>query len=98
MIRRLCFLIAFALLVTACTSTTSETTTTSAAPTTSPTGATTSTTEAAAPTTTIPNGPLPGAEGLTEEVRDEPGRLGAVTEGIRPRQFLGTTTVGAVTS
>jgi len=98
MIRRLCFLIAFALLVTACTSTTSETTTTSAAPTTSTTGATTSTTEAAAPTTTIPNGPLPGAEGLTEEVRDELARLVAVTEEIRALQFLEMPTVGVVSS
>jgi hypothetical protein len=98
MIRRHFFLVALALVAAACTSNTEGSTTTSAAPTTSVPDDTTTTSEAAAPTTTIPNGPLPGTEGLTDEVRDELARLVAVTEETRELQFLEMPTISVVSS
>lgn len=98
MIRRFASLLALALVVAACIATTEGSTTTSLAPTTSSPRDTTTTTEAAAPTTTVPNGPLPGTEGLTDEVRDELVRLVAVTEEIRGLQFLEMPTITVVTS
>ena len=99
MIRRLCFLLALVVAITACTTTTDGSTTTSPAPTTTLPGATTTSTEAAAPTTEAPpNGPLPGTESLTAEVRDELVRLVAITEEIRELQFLEMPTITVVSS
>jgi hypothetical protein len=98
MVRRLCFLLAFALVMAACTATTEGSTTTLPVPTTTVPDDTTSTTEPAAPTTTVPNSPLPGTEGLAQEVRDELDRLVAVTEEIRGLQFLEMPTVTVVSA
>jgi hypothetical protein len=98
MFRRLCFLLAFALVMAACTATTEGSTTTLPVPTTTVPDDTTSTTEPAAPTTTVPNSPLPGTEGLSQEVRDELDRLVAVTEEIRGLQFLEMPTVTVVSA
>ncbi|MEX1124099.1 MAG: hypothetical protein WD895_00740 [Acidimicrobiia bacterium] len=98
MIRRFTSLLALALVVAACTATTEGSTTTSLAPTTSTPLDTTTTTEAAAPTTTVPNGPIPGTESLTAEVREELAQLVALTEEIRGLQFLEMPTVTVVTS
>ena len=98
MIRRLSFLLALALVIAACTATADTSTTTSPALTTTTTpDETTTTTEAATPTTEAPpNGPLPGTEGLTPEVRDELVRLVAVTEETRGLQFLEMPTITVV--
>ena len=99
MIRRLSFLLALALVMTACTATADTSTTTSPAPTTTsvPVETTTTTSEAATSTTEAPpNGPLPGTEGLTPEVRDELVRLVAVTEETRGLQFLEMPTITVV--
>jgi hypothetical protein len=98
MFRRLCLFLAFALVMAACTATTAGSTTTLALPTTTVPDDTTSTTEPAAPTTTIPNSPLPGTEGLSQEVRDELDRLVAVTEEIRGLQFREMPTVTVVSA
>ena len=97
MTRRLFLLVAFALAVGACTSTTIGSTTTSVATTTSAPEDTTTTTETTT-TTTIPNGPLPGTEELSDEVREEMVRLVGVTEEIRELQFLEMPTVTVVTA
>ena len=97
MTRRLFLLVAFALAVGACTSTTVGSTTTSVATTTSAPEDTTTTTETTT-TTTIPNGPLPGTEELSDEVREEMVRLVGVTEEIRELQFLEMPTVTVVTA
>src|SRR3989337_749978 len=97
MTRRIFLLVAFALAVGACTSTTIGSTTTSVATTTSAPEDTTTTTETTT-TTTIPNGPLPGTEELSDEVREEMVRLVGVTEEIRELQFLEMPTVTAVTA
>jgi hypothetical protein len=97
MTRRLCFLLAFALALTACTATTDSSTTTSPSSVTTVPGETTTSTEAATPTTEAPpNGPLPGTEGLTPEVRDELVRLVAITEETRGLQFLEMPTITVV--
>jgi len=98
MVRRLSLLLALAVVTAACTAFTEGSTTTSVAPVTTAPGETTTSTEAAAPTTTIPNGPLPGTEDLSADVRDELVRLVAVTEEIRGLQFLEMPTVGVVSS
>jgi hypothetical protein len=91
-------LLAFALVMAACTATTEGSTTTSPVPTTTVPDDTTSTTEPAAPTTTVANSPLPGTEGLAQEVRDELDRLVAVTEEIRGLQFREMPTVTVVSA
>ncbi|HET7846369.1 MAG TPA: hypothetical protein VFL72_02685, partial [Acidimicrobiia bacterium] len=96
MLRRISYLLALALLVSACTATTEGSTTTSPAPTTTLPGETTTSTEAAAPTTIVPNGPLPGTESLAPEVRDELDRLVATTEEVRGLQFLEMPNVSVV--
>jgi hypothetical protein len=99
MTRRLCFLLALALVAAACTATSEGSTTTSLAPGTTIPGATTTSSEAGTPTTEAPpNGPLPGTEDLTAEVRDELVRLVAVTEEIRGLQFLEMPTITVVSS
>jgi hypothetical protein len=98
MFRRISFLVALALVVGACTATTEGSTTTSPAPSTSLPPETTTSTEAAAPTTIIPNGPLPGTEGLAQEARDELDRLVAITEEVRGLQFLEMPNVSVVSS
>ncbi|HEY6629670.1 MAG TPA: hypothetical protein VI193_11860 [Acidimicrobiia bacterium] len=99
MIRRLCSLLALALVVAACNSSagTSTSSSVAAASTTAPAD-TTTTTQGATSTTVAPapNGPLPGTENLTPEVRDELVNLVAVTEEVRGLQFIEMPTITVV--
>ena len=88
------------LVIAACTGTTEgASTTSSAAPVTTTAPADTTTTSQGATSTTAaesPNGPLPGTENLTPEVRDELVNLVAVTEEVRGLQFTEMPTITVV--